>query len=82
MDAIVWIVSGVGAAGFRPAGLKNATRPMDALRARLARGEGCSPGTVKLNGVAGLRGAIGLVRPLLTGVIAGAFVAVARVGAL
>ena len=69
MDTALWIVQALLALAFGMAGLMKLTQPKEKLAGQMAWVEDFSPTTVKLIGALELLGAIGLIVPLLTGIL-------------
>ncbi|MET1018601.1 MAG: DoxX family protein [Microterricola sp.] len=69
MIIALWIVSGILALAFAGAGVMKTTQPRTKLAANMAYVEDFSDSQVKVIGGLELLGAIGLVLPMLTGVL-------------
>jgi len=69
MDIAVWIVSGILALAYLGAGFMKAATPREKLAERMGWVEGFTPLQVKLIGVVEILGAIGLIVPVLTGIL-------------
>jgi uncharacterized membrane protein YphA (DoxX/SURF4 family) len=69
MNIALWIVQALLALGFGMAGVMKLTQPKEKLAQRMAWVEDFAPNTVKLIGALELLGAIGLILPLLTGIL-------------
>ena len=69
MDVAVWIVQGLLALTFLIAGLMKVTQPKEKLTKVMAFVEDFSPGQVRSIGVVELLGAVGVVLPVLTGIL-------------
>lgn len=69
MVIALWIVQALLALMFGMAGLMKLSQPKEKLAGNLAWVEDFSPGTVRLIGALELLAALGLVLPLLTGVL-------------
>jgi len=82
-----WIVAGLAALVFLAAGLMKLAQPKEKLKASLPWTEDFSATAIKLIGLAEVLGAIGLIVPMLTGIlpilspIAGIALAVLMIGA-
>jgi uncharacterized membrane protein YphA (DoxX/SURF4 family) len=69
MNIALWIVQALLALAFGMAGLMKLTQPKAKLATQMAWVEDFAPNTVKLIGTLELLGAIGLILPLLTGIL-------------
>lgn len=69
MSIAVWIVSGILAAAYLFSGSNKVLRSRDALKSTMTYVESLTPRQVKVIGVLELLGAIGLIVPVLTGVL-------------
>ena len=69
MNIALWIVQAVLALAFGMAGVMKLTQPKEKLAAQMGWVEDFAPTTVKLIGGLELLGAIGLILPLLTGIL-------------
>jgi len=69
MNIALWIVQALLALAFGMAGLMKLTQPKEKLAAQMAWVEDFAPNIVKLIGTLELLGAIGLILPLLTGIL-------------
>ena len=69
MNTILWIIQGIAAAMFIMAGIMKSTQPKENLAKNMPWVNDYSSGTVKFIGIAELLGAIGLIVPLLTGIV-------------
>ena len=69
MAIALWIVQGLVAAGLLMAGFMKATRPKEALQEQMAWVEDFSATQVKGIGVLEILGALGLILPMLTGIL-------------
>jgi uncharacterized membrane protein YphA (DoxX/SURF4 family) len=69
MNIALWIVQALLALAFGMAGLMKITQPKDKLAAQMGWVEDFAPNAVKGIGVLELLGAIGLILPLLTGIL-------------
>ncbi len=69
MNVALWIVQGLLALAFAMAGFMKLTQPKEKLAAQMKWVEDSAPNTVKLIGGLELLGAIGLILPMLTGIL-------------
>lgn len=69
MNIALWIVQALLAIAFGMAGLMKITQPKEKLAAQQPWVEDFAPTTVKLIGTLEVLGAIGLILPLLTGIL-------------
>ena len=69
MNVVLWIVQGLLAAAFLMAGVMKVTQPIDALGKQMGWVRDVPLGLVRFIGVAEALGAVGLILPLLTGVL-------------
>ena len=69
MNIALWVVQGLLALAFVMAGAMKVFQPKEKLAAQMAWVNDFSPGTVKLIGALEVLGAIGLVAPMLTGIL-------------
>ena len=69
MNIALWIVQGLMALAFGMAGFMKLTQPKEKLAGQMAWVEDFAPTTIKLIGTLELLGAIGLIVPLLTGIL-------------
>ncbi len=69
MNITLWIVQAVLALAFGMAGVMKLTQPTEKLAGQMGWVEDFAPNTVKLIGGLELLGAIGLILPLLTGIL-------------
>lgn len=69
MNIALWIIQGLLAVLFTMAGGMKLTQPKEQLAARMGWVNDFSAGTVKLIGGLELLGAIGLIAPVLTGIL-------------
>jgi uncharacterized membrane protein len=70
MHVFLWVVQVLLAAAFGMAGVMKATQPKEKLEPRLPWVEDFSPGTVRFIGIVELLGALGLILPAATGIVA------------
>jgi hypothetical protein len=75
MDIILWIVQGVLAVLYLLAGVPKVTRPITSLSKRVSWISAVPAWLVRFIGVAEVLGALGLILPLLTGILPGLTVA-------
>lgn len=68
MNIVLWIVQILLALAFGMAGAMKATKPVEAMVARMAWAADYSPRTIKLIGLVEILGALGLILPQLTGI--------------
>ena len=64
-----WIAQGMLAAMFGMAGMMKSTRPMDGLAERMEWVKQYKPSTVRLIGLVEVAGALGMVLPMVTGIL-------------
>ena len=64
-----WIAQGMLAAMFGMAGMMKSTRPMDGLAERAEWVKQYKPSTVRLIGLVEVAGALGMVLPMVTGIL-------------
>ena len=69
MNIALWVVQALLALAFGMTGLMKLTQPREKLAAQMGWVEDFAPTTVKLIGGLELLGAIGLILPLLTGIL-------------
>lgn len=69
MNIALWIVQALLAIAFGMAGLLKITQPKDKLATQMGWVEDFTPRSMKLIGTLELLGAIGLILPLLTGIL-------------
>ncbi len=69
MNIALWIVQALLALAFGMAGIMKLTQPKEKLVGQMAWVEDFTPTIVKLIGTLELLGAIGLILPLLTGIL-------------
>ena len=69
MNIALWIVQALLAAMFAMAGFMKLTQPKAKLAGQMGWVEDFAPNTVKLIGALELLGALGLILPLLTGIL-------------
>ena len=69
MNVVLWIVQGVVAVGFLMAGGMKVTRPIAELSKRMSWVPSTPPPLVRLIGAAEILGAIGLILPMVTGIL-------------
>ena len=69
MNVVLWILQGLAAAAFLMAGYLHAFRPLDQLEKRMGWVRDFPPAFVRFVGVAEILGAIGLILPMVTGVL-------------
>lgn len=69
MNVALWVVQGLLALAFGMAGLMKLTQPKEKLAAQMPWVNDFAPNTVKLIGGLELLGAIGLILPLVTGIL-------------
>src|SRR6185437_12303051 len=77
MSVVLWIVQVVLALVFLMAGFMKLTQPMATLSKRMAWTAAVSPGFVRFIGLGELLGGMGLILPMLTGVLPSLTVAAA-----
>jgi hypothetical protein len=77
MNSVLWIVQGVLAVLYLVAGVPKATWPIATLSKRVSWMGTVPAGLVRFIGVAEILGAIGLILPMLTGILPGFTVAAA-----
>ena len=68
MNVVLWVVQGVLAAMFLPAGIVKSTQPREKLTAQLPWANDFSTPVLRLIGVAEFAAALGLVLPAATGI--------------
>lgn len=71
MDIALWVVSGLLAAAYLMAGTMKATQPIDALGKSMNWVRDVPPNLVRFIGAAEFLGAIGIILPVLTGILRG-----------
>ena len=69
MNIALWIVQGLLAAAFLMAGGMKATQTKEKLASNMAWVEDFAPTTIRLIGIVEVLGALGLVLPMLTGIL-------------
>jgi uncharacterized membrane protein YphA (DoxX/SURF4 family) len=69
MSVVLWIVQGLLALAFLMAGFMKLTQPMATLKKRMAWTAAVPAGLVRFIGLAELLAGVGLVLPLLTGIL-------------
>lgn len=69
METVVWIIQGLLAVLFAMAGITKLTTPKADLVKKMPWAEDYSENTIKFIGTAELLGAIGLIVPVLTGIV-------------
>ena len=69
MNVTLWIVQGMLAVVFLVVGFMKLIQPKEKLAERMPFVEDFSPATIKMIGVAEVLGAIGIVLPVLTGIL-------------
>jgi uncharacterized membrane protein len=69
MNIALWVVQALLAIAFGMAGLLKITQPREKLAVQMGWVEDFGPTTVKLIGTLEVLGAIGLILPLLTGIL-------------
>jgi putative oxidoreductase len=69
MNLALWIIQALLAAVYLMAGVMKSTQPVDQLGKRMGWVQHTSPFLVRFIGVAEFLGAIGLILPMLTGVL-------------
>lgn len=69
MSIALWVVQGLLAVAFVMAGTMKLTQPKEKLVAQMAWAENFEPSILKLIGGLEILGAIGLIAPLLTGIL-------------
>jgi putative oxidoreductase len=69
MNLVLWVVQGLLAAAFLLAGFMKAARPVDELSKQMAWVTAVPIGFVRFLGVAEILGAIGIILPLVTGIL-------------
>ena len=69
MNTALWIVQGILAAMFLMAGLLKSATPKEKLALKMPWANDFSAGTLKLIGISQLLAAIGLIVPMLTGIV-------------
>lgn len=69
MHTGLWVVQGLLAFAFGLSGLMKATQPAEKLAKQMAWVNDFAPSTVRLIGIAEVLGAIGLIVPMLVGVL-------------
>ena len=69
MNTALWIVQGLLAAMFLMAGLMKSTQPKEKLALKMPWANDFSAATLKLIGISQLLASIGLIVPMLTGIV-------------
>ena len=69
MDTVLWVVQGLLALAFLMAGVMKATQPREKLAANMGWVNDFAPNTVKLIGGLDFLAAVGLILPMLTGIL-------------
>ena len=69
MNIVLWIVQGLLALAFLLAGFMKAFRPIETLKKNMAWVGNVPAGLVRLIGIAELLGALGLILPVVTGIV-------------
>jgi len=69
MNIVLWVVQGLLAVAFLLAGFMKATRPIEVLSKQMAWVTALPMAFVRFIGVAEMLGAIGLILPLVTGIL-------------
>ena len=64
-----WIAQGMLAAMFGMAGMMKSTRPMDVLAERMSFVTDYRPSTIRFIGVVEVAGALGMILPMVTGIL-------------
>ena len=77
MSVVLWTIQVLLALAFLMTGFMKLTQPIATLSKRMEWTGTVSPGLVRFIGLAELLGAIGLILPMLTGILAGLTVAAA-----
>lgn len=77
MNIALWVVQALLAVAYLLAGVMKATQPLDSLGKSMRWVKDVPPGLVRFIGVAEFLGAIGLILPLVTGILPGLTVAAA-----
>jgi len=69
MNTVIWVAQILLALLFFMAGMAKATQPKEALSARMAWVDDFSPQAVRTIGILEVLGALGLILPVLTGIL-------------
>ncbi len=77
MSVVLWIIQVLLSLAFLMAGFMKLTQPIATLNKRMAWTAAVSPGFVRFIGLAELLGGIGLILPMITGILPGLTVAAA-----